>query len=177
MRFLIEKIQRLFENISEEEKFFIDRTKNHIRLVSETIDKLVAYGNWQEFSNAELIRRKEKHDLSKFEEPERTPYIELTWCKKQGIRSNNPEIHKATMHHVLNNSHHPEYWNPKEANIDLANRDKANKPIDVSKMPNIDIAEMCCDWVAMGIEMGNTAKDWYKKVKDIRWIFQKNKMN
>ncbi len=45
------------------------------------------------------------------------------------------------------------------------------KPIDVSAMPNTYIAELVADWQAMGEELGNAAREWYDKQKDVRWHF------
>jgi len=39
-------------------------------------------------------------------------------------------------------------------------------------MPDIDVAEMVSDWQAMSEELGtNTSREWYDKVKDVRWRF------
>ena len=57
-------------------------------------------------------------------------------------------------------------------NIDPKDRDKSDKCIDASKMPDIDIAEMIADWQAKADELKkNTAREWYDKQKDVRWRF------
>lgn len=33
------------------------------------------------------------------------------------------------------------------------------------------VIEMVCDWNAMALERGNTARSWYDKTRDKRWIF------
>mgnify|MGYP006936039574 CR=1 FL=1 len=30
---------------------------------------------------------------------------------------------------------------------------------------------MVCDWNAMALERGNTAREWYDKTRNTRWIF------
>lgn len=50
--------------------------------------------------------------------------------------------------------------------------DKSLKVVDASRMPDIAIAEMVADWQAMSEELGtNTAREWFNKVKDVRWHF------
>lgn len=38
-------------------------------------------------------------------------------------------------------------------------------------MPIEYLAEMRCDWCAVGREQGNTAKEWFEKVNGKRFIF------
>jgi hypothetical protein len=62
----------------EKEDFFKKRTKKHIKRVQNAARKLVK--KYPEYKD--LLDQVKDHDKSKFEEPERTPYIELTWLKK-----------------------------------------------------------------------------------------------
>lgn len=171
----------------EKEQFFVDRTNNHIELVQGAAAKIVDV--YSEFEA--LLKQVEVHDASKLEEPERTPYIEITWRHKQerevggydpynGKGYQTPgELEKedenaATMHHITTNSHHPEYHlatRYKEANVDSDDRSKSEL-VDASLMPEIDIAEMVADWQAMSEELQtNTARQWFEKQKDVRWHF------
>jgi len=163
---------------AEMEKFFEKRTKNHISLVGKAIAKIVAA--LPEFS--ELSERAAKHDESKFSEPEHSAYLWITWkhkCEKDGDAFECPEgmkdkMNDATLHHFINNRHHPEFHleDPSEAKIDPKDRDKSKKCVDASKMPPLDIAEMVADWQAMSEELGkNTARQWYDKQKNVRWKF------
>ena len=180
----------------EMEQHFEARTKRHISLVQAAIDKIVRTGDpsknraeWKDFDENELIARGKVHDASKFEEPERTPYISLTWRHKledqsgefdpinnkgyqtPGMLSKDDE-NKATLIHITKNSHHPEYSDPEKANIDPKDRDKSKKVFDASKMKPIDIAEMIADWQAMAEELKkNTAREWFDKQKHVRWKF------
>ena len=108
---------------NEKEDYFIDRTNKHIALVKKAITKIVkAYPE-----SKELLDRAAIHDASKFKEPERTPYISITWRHKleneegeydpynnKGYKTpgklTKEDENKATMIHITTNSHHPEYW-------------------------------------------------------------------
>ncbi len=162
------------ENIQKQ--FFLDRTKKHISLVQKAAKKIVK--KYPEFSK--LIGQVKKHDESKFEEPELIPYISLTWKKTHKDSDNAKELshkeEKAMLHHFKVNSHHPEYHleNKESINIDSSNIDKLAKCVDVSFMPDIDIAEMIADWQAVSEELKTgTPREWLNKQKDVRWSFSK----
>jgi hypothetical protein len=189
MKLLSSLAEEIFKDMNEKEKFFIDRTNKHIALVQANIQKVVKNLNKVfpdylisdvtilVFRNTLLLQAL-KHDLSKFEEPERTPYIEMTWVKRfdKTNKDKNKLVEQsfieATQHHVLTNKHHPEYWDQKNAKIDPNNRDKLLKCIDASEMPNNYVVEMVCDWFAMSQELKtNTAREWFNKNKNVRWKF------
>ena len=163
----------------EMENQFTNRTKKHINFVVRFYE--IYYTRMKKA----LPRQDLYHDVSKFKEPERTPYIYITWnyyCKDRGIAFElTPELNKvlnmATNHHVKNNGHHPEFWyKNKEVNlIPLDDRDK----FDPSAIPTIVIpymdhdymVEMCADWCAMSKEKGTNPFDWANKVLGKRWKF------
>jgi len=159
--------------------WFEKRTAKHIKLVQKFCKKIADYD--ERFSD--LIERGEIHDQSKYEAPEMEPYIYTSWqykCKDDGIDWEPPEgmddkMNEATNHHVLNNLHHPESHSPKK--VDVINRKDRDKPpeemIDATKMEDIDVAEMCCDWMAMSEEKDGTPKSWADKNVNIRWKFTK----
>lgn len=158
--------------------WFDKRTNNHISLVQKFCKKIAEY---DEEKYGELIERGEVHDQSKFKDPEMDPYIYTSWqykCKDDGVDWEPPEgmddkMNKATEHHVKNNRHHPEFHCEKE--VDLINREDRDKPpeelIDATKMEDLDVAEMCCDWMAMSDEKGGTPKSWADKNVNVRWKF------
>jgi hypothetical protein len=156
---------------------FKKRTRRHIRLVGEFCDKIA--DKYPEFK--ELLERKKVHDASKFEEPEYTPYLFVTWkykCKREGEEFKVPKdiedrMHEATLHHVTTNNHHPEYHSPrKDGLINKENRDAPPEEIvDATEMPDLDVAEMCADWMAMSKELGGHPKDWADKNVNVRWKF------
>jgi len=172
-------------------KFYEDRTLKHISRVQRAARKLSREGLISPIETRVLLSNIIKHDQSKFEEPEYTPYVSLTWRHKieneggnfdpmtdkgyqtPGLLDKRDE-NEATLHHVRNNSHHPEYWldNPADANIDPNNRNKSMKMVDATLMPDLYIVEMVADWQAMSEELGtNTARQWFNKCQDTRWHF------
>ena len=168
------------------EDWYEKRTNKHIDLVKKYCEKIISH--YDEFQ--ELKDRLKIHDDSKFEEPEYTPYVFITWkykCKEDDINfedCNPPEniddlMYDATIHHITNNSHHPEYHAPnKNDHNALINKKDRDKPpsdiIDATKMPDLDIAEMCADWCSVSEEKGNFPKSWADKNIGVRWKFTEN---
>jgi hypothetical protein len=149
--------------VEDKEKMFDYRTNMHIELVKKAADQIAsANPEFREFDGTELMQRAEVHDASKFEEPERSAYIELNWRKFKGDEAKTPEIDKAVLHHITTNRHHPEF----------GKEPIKGKPTDASEMTNLDIAEMVADWQGMSEELKtNTAREWYEAEGDKRWIF------
>lgn len=165
------------EDYKKMRNWFDKRTNNHIKLVQKYCDKILEYDGDK---YAELIERSEVHDQSKFKDPEVDPYVYITWdykCKDDGVEFECPEEMKdkmteATEHHVNNNAHHPESHCEKKGKINREDRDKPPEElIDATKMGDVDLAEMCCDWCAMSEEKGNTPRSWADKNVNIRWKF------
>lgn len=164
--------------------WFVDRTNRHIFLVGKYCRKIAE--KFPEFS--ELNERLKVHDASKFEEPEIVAYVWITWkykCIADGVDFNlfNPPenleklMYAATEHHVLNNSHHPECTCGKKSGIIRRSNREAPNPdeiIDATNMTNLDISEMCADWLGVSEEKGNTAKAWADKNVGVRWRFTKD---
>lgn len=162
--------------------WFDNRTAKHISLVQKYGNKIAQLDGFEKLGD-----QVKKHDQSKFEDPEKTPYIFVSWqykCKDDGVEYNPPEnikdqMNKATEHHVKSNSHHPEYYSPQE--VDLINREdrdsRSNEIIDATKMSFLDIAEMVADWCAMSEEKGNTPKEWADKNVNKRWKFTDDQTN
>lgn len=168
----VEKEEQMQEMIN----WFEKRTKRHIELVQKYCNKINKYDS-KRFNN--IIERGEEHDASKYEEPEKTPYIYISWdykCKDDNKKFDLPDgmkekMTQASEHHVHNNKHHPEYWSDEKETINREDRDKPKKLIDATKMPEIDIAELCADWCAMSEEKNNSPKDWADKNINKRWKF------
>lgn len=186
---IFNKLERLFEGMEEKEQWFEDRTKRHIELVNKAAEMIATYPKeeFRQFDVNQLVDNCKNHDKSKFEEPERTPYIGISWRHKLEDKDFDPingkgyqtpgklekkEENDATLHHITTNSHHPEYWNKENANLSAECRDESDNCIDASKMSNLAIAEMVADWQAMSWELKkNTAREWFNKQKDVRWHF------
>lgn len=86
----------------------------------------------------ELERRKENHDKSKLENPEKACYDELIpklketkYGSKEYEEVRKEMYEKGLKHHYENNSHHPEHF-----------------PDGINSMTLIDIVEMFVDWLA-----------------------------
>jgi len=162
----------------EMEDWFEKRTKTHIDLVGEYCKKVY---DLNPIHFKEILDRAKIHDKSKFKNPERDPYIWITWkykVEKDGKKLEIPEDMKEDMNavtniHCKNNRHHPEFHTDQTGNlINMENRDK--KPdvmVDATKMEDLDIAEMVCDWCAVSKERGSSPKDWADKNVNIRWKF------
>jgi len=149
--------------------WFEERTRRHIAL-AQKYGKMVAEA-FPEY--ASLPEEMEDHDASKFKTPEYIPYVFMTWQRKHPkfTLPASVDITKTTLHHVVNNTHHPEFWSPNAA-INPKDRDADPAEIvDAKRMPEIAIAEMCADWAAMGEEMGNSPLDWAEKKINKRWLF------
>ena len=151
------------------------RTNNHINCVRRNCEHLA--GKYPDIGE-ELVKAGEVHDGSKFEDPEYSSYILITWrykCADEGKEFEIPgTIDKdATFHHIKHNKHHPEYWSDCGNDVlNSANRDKPSTTmVDGSGMSDVAIAEMCCDWHAVSLERGNTAKDWADSNINVRWAF------
>jgi len=162
---------------------FETRTNYHISLVRKYIDKIIAL-NDPRLDLAVLEEEKEHHDLSKFKEPEYTPYLHVNWkyyMKERGTEYMPPNIirrqmNTATFHHVSTNKHHPDYWdnNLSINNLNLDDRDKIpDKMVDSTKMPLTHIATMVADWLAMAEEKKTDPYKWAEQNINKRWKFNK----
>lgn len=147
------------------ENLFIQRTKNHIRLVTQNLLKLEGFMNLQV---NELYQLGINHDKSKFIEPERTAYIWITWeyyCKSKQIEFRCPDsiavrVKHGHRHHILNNCHHPEAYD------------------DIDSMTTLDMAEMVCDWTAISqenLDPSGSCYQWACEHVDSKWNFSKSK--
>ena len=179
----------LFDEVPSDEmvEWFEERTNRHIHSVRDNWKKL--YGSkFEEHLDGVFDRNNHilKHDVNKFEEPEYTPYIFISWKYKmdgegkefdmtEGMKKASQD---ATTHHVFNNSHHPVYWDdskkPEDNVINDKDRDKpTGEIVDATKMPNWAICEMLCDWSAVSKERNSSLKGWadMNVGGDKRWKF------
>ncbi len=171
---LIEHYNLLEATTEAKTKLFITRTKKHIKLVQKYAKKIESTIDGLDG----LVTQTENHDAIKFEEPEFSQYVEINWFYDQKRRGIDVEydssLNDATLHHVKNSSHHPEYHDP-SANAKAINADDRDKPsgyiVDGTKMPMIDMAEMCADWCAMSEELGGHPIKWCDDNIGARWKF------
>jgi len=160
--------------IKEMKDFFKSRTKRHIDLVQKYA-QLIADTN---SDLIDVVSQASKHDASKYEEPEYTPYLYITWnykCKdeeKDFKIPDNINDNDATLHHIKHNRHHPEFHDSGDDSLNRNDRDAVpERATDSSKMTDIDIAEMVADWCAMSEEKDNSPKSWADKNVNVRWNF------
>ena len=169
--------------------WFKERTKKHIDLVKKYGGLILNNIDLKSSINIpKFLHDIHEHDQSKFLEPEKTPYIYISWdyhCKDLQIPFQIPkeiieQTNKASNIHVCNNKHHPEYW-MKNKTLDVINRSDRDQPndflIDCTLMPLTYIASMCTDWMAMSDEKGTSPQEWAKKNINIRWRFTKEQEN
>ena len=167
------------EDYDKMKDWFVKRTNKHIKSVQDYCKKIADYDS-ERFGK--LVDQAKDHDASKFKDPEIEPYIYVTWsykCKDDGVDWEPPEgmdeeMNESTTHHVLNNRHHPEFHAGEDS--DVINKEDRDNPvrdkvIDATDMPDLDIGEMCSDWMAVSKERGNTPKSWADKNVNIRWKF------
>ena len=167
------------EQSTEMVTWYKERTNRHINFVRKYIDKL------PDMMESEKEVRKRKHDSSKFSEPELSPYIWISWKYKcladpdKNFEDYNPPsnidemMNKATHHHVTTNSHHPEF----HQDTKLEERDSERSIVDATKMPDVDIMEMCADWCAMSEELNNDPYEWAKNTVNKKWKFTKHQVD
>jgi len=167
----------------EMKEYFTLRTRAHLFLVRKYSDKIAALQD-PRINQGLLDLERDEHDQYKWQEPEYTPYLYITWnyyCKRKKIPFELTEdiknqMHEATFHHIKMHKHHPEFWD-KNVTIAGLNKDDRDRPaegqlVDGSQMPDTYVAAMVADWCAMSEELGtNSPKDWADKNINIRWKF------
>lgn len=97
-----------------------------------------------------------KHDLSKFSKAEWNPYRRRFFGPESERKSDKvlADFQYAWLHHLQRNPHHWQSWIiPGEPEVALLPSEE-------------ELREMVADWEAMGIEFGNTARDYYLQNKD-----------
>ncbi len=159
----------------EMEDWFEKRTKKHIERVQKWAGRIEKLDS--KFKG--LSERAKEHDKSKFGRIEKIPYIFVSWNYHQKALGKKFEVtdemkeamHNATLHHIHNNRHHPEYFD-KSSTINKNNRDEAHdKMVNATRMTTMDIGEMVSDWLAMSEELNDNPMDWVKKNVNVRWQF------
>lgn len=150
----------------EMEQYFRAYLKSHVDRVVSFAKALFDTG----FIDGDLFDFiRSNHDKSKLEEPEYTPYVRRKWLERGSNKDfyddMGDDVKQAIYHHVTTNAHHPECWSDDYQGFDTKD------PCHVEGMPEACVVEMVCDWSAMALERGNTARAWYDKTRDTRWIF------
>ena len=126
----------------------------HIRNVQQNCEllaeRLIEQGDF-DFAKRLLINSM-SHDKSKL--------IGIEWEYLHGDVKDNPETQEkfflAHQQHLANNEHHPEHWG------------------GIEKMPDIYLAEFCCDISARASEFGTDIFDWLNNECLKKYNFTKN---
>lgn len=95
------------------------------------------------------------HDLSKLSEKEFIQYRQFFKPTNYEVNNNLKDkdlMQKAWNHHLNNNHHHWQTW--------------TNTDYYYPNQKLIYFIENICDWMAMGYEFGDTAKEYYENNKD-----------
>ena len=166
---------------------FIERTNKHINLVKEVYNKsahnLFKLDDYHEKNIVD--EQLSNHDHTKFSKELMFYYILITWrykCIRDGVEFIVPEhiekeMNNVTEIHCKTEKHHPEYWSDETNCINIQDRDKPCKCIDVTKMPVSALIQMVCDWCAVSIERNSNPRDWFKSNLNTRWHFSDHQVN
>jgi len=144
------------------------RLDKHIRTVQHFATKIENYfPKFKGLKNVAAV-----HDKSKKEDPEKDPYVLLSWKHHRPEHKFNLTQIKAmqdtTFHHIRNNPHHPEYFVKRKF---LSLRGENEKNLDVSKMRFVNLGEMLADWTSMSAELSTDSRDWADKVIGSKYDF------
>lgn len=118
----------------------LDNLIRHIELVRDAgvlLGKRLMRAGEKEFGRL-LIARVFVHDATKFYGAE-WKYLHA------GKDVPQDKLELAITQHRETNEHHPEYWG------------------GISRMPELAVAEMVCDWYARAQEFGTGLRDWIKE--------------
>lgn len=95
-----------------------------------------------------------EHDASKYSDEEFEPYRAHFYPVDEDEKKSSEEaFEEAWKHHYSVNPHHWNYW--------LTNAE--GNPGNVLEMDKIYLIEMICDWMAMSLVKGGTAKSYYEE--------------
>lgn len=161
-------------------EFSYDRIVKHRKIVMENINTLLGQNDlkntlalseqqFNEFKN-KLIERGEKHDLSKFSDPEKIAYIYINWKhhSEKTLNIDYPcpvtikqKVNEAIQHHFQNNSHHSDFFCYKPDNTRENNKEKIKALL--KNMNDLDLLEMVADWMAVSQEYQTSCTDYAVK--------------
>lgn len=171
---------------------YIRRTKNHMFLVNTCAQYLKPFFDHKfgERSGVfeKFILQCQKHDLDKFHGNEKVAYYALRTIKynsewsclyESDDKSKLEFLSTYWPSHYNENPHHPEYWGKvieDENSIDCnsytrCTRDDFEAKFKTPEEQAIVIAEMVADWMAMGVELGDSANSWDNKTNGKRFVW------
>lgn len=144
---------------------YTDRTLKHKQLVKECGTLLLPYLDKYNIDKDAFLKRLDKHDDDKLENDiapiyaiatqfEYNPEINTLFTPKPGVMDTFEKV-LWPKHYTRNEHHVAEHFGEHTPEGEVSYLVKE----DDHPLP---IAEMIADWMAMGIEMGNTANQWWK---------------
>ncbi len=175
------------EMVPEKEVFFYTRMLKHLARVYMYVVYLVEFHSdvleEHGVNILQLLKNTVEHDRSKFGEPQLSAYIELVnhYYRKAGGSVKDYPLNKvlstnATIHHIISEPHHPEYWDrgfvTDKGKFNINDRDGLpTKPVDGTSMPLECVVEMVCDWEATADEKCDSVREWADNAVNKRWRF------
>jgi hypothetical protein len=111
--------------------------------------------SWDDFRYFSIHDMIQLHDISKFSKAEFIPYVQKFFPVESEVFPEEQfpaDFDKAWEHHKEHNPHHWENWATKDHYHPYAEE--------------CHIVCMICDWMAMGMKFGDTAREYYEKNKD-----------
>lgn len=143
----ITEISKIIEKVKEYEEYIKEHIQNVRNSYNDRKAKIQLVLGLSEGDMQELENRIKNHDTSKWSNDEFDAYRRHFHSVSDKEKEDSEEdFKKALNHHYMVNDHHPEYWK----NTD---------------MPNIAIAELICDWEAMGRKFGGNPLEYFEKNK------------
>lgn len=164
-------------------RYYIARTKNHVGMVqvcASYLKEFFTFGGYFE----RFMAKVQQHDYDKFSGNEHVASYAMNapLYKYPNLYDISPEAKRIyeeiewPKHHQLHD-HHPEHymryvdeennaWMITDDEMEEFFKDKGGHPAAL-----MALGEMVADWMAVGIEMGNTAKSWWLQNKDIHWSY------
>lgn len=153
---------------TKEEKSYTDWVDDHC---SRVLDAYYKYGEkildimGNKSLSTELLQACMNHDKSKFDPVEFEGYRRHYNPMPGELKEETEKLFdKGWLNHENVNQHHPEYWVQRDVNEE---RKDDGTPIMIIyraiEMDRIAVAEMMCDWIAIGGKFKSTPDKWMDK--------------
>lgn len=153
------------------------RTNRHVGLVRRAGEAMIPFAGWDASTEELFLTCLDRHDADKYKgmhgavyavatQHMHNPAMAMLFTPREGVLANFRD--KAwPMHYKLNPHHAGEHFGHLASGTWVVPSD--DHPLAV--------AEMVADWVAMGVELGNSANAWWEKCrKERKYSFQRNDM-
>jgi len=145
----------IYMDYRESKKQYTQYIKRHINNVKKAYELIKNKCEGMTFTDEptvfiELENEIKNHDKSKWSKEEFESYRQYFFTADGEIK-NKELFKKAWEHHKENNPHHWQVW----TSLDICEQQK-----EIYFIANM------CDWIAMSMDFGGTAKDYYEKNKE-----------